>query len=102
MANCIYCGKEITGESKPVYPGKVPGAKQVVDVKETPYEKTMEVSKSVPVLKDGKPVLNTEGYPTMETKTETVVFTSGVKREATIHWEVGNTPIPQAHLDCPK
>ena len=99
MTNCIFCKKEIIGESKPVYPGKVPGSKQVVEVKETPYDKTMEVSTSVPVLKDGKPVLGADGYPIMETKTEEVVFTSGVRRKATIHWE---GDIPQAHLDCPK
>jgi len=59
----------------------------------------MEVSKSVPVLKDGKPILGADGFPTMETKTEEVVFTSGVKRETTSHWE---GDIPQAHPDCPK
>ena len=102
MAKCAYCGKTITGKSNPVYPGKVPGAKKVVEVTETPYEKTMEVTKDVPVMIDGKPILDAEGYPTMETKTEEVVFTSGVKRRVTFHWEAGDIPIPQSHLTCPK
>jgi len=102
MAKCYYCGKTITGKSNPIYPGKVPGANKVVEVTETPYDKTMEVTKLTPMLVDGKPVLDIEGYPTMEAKTEEVVFTSGVKRDTTIHWEAGDTPIPQAHLTCPK
>lgn len=31
MSKCIYCGKEIEGESKQVYPGKVPGAVPIKD-----------------------------------------------------------------------
>ncbi len=31
MIKCFYCGKTIKGESKQVYPGKVPQTKRIKD-----------------------------------------------------------------------